>query len=402
MIYPRGVPIHENLSSEYTDVLQLLSSLKSEGFSGSVEIVSTNSKGVFLISSGDIVEAVVSTEENPTFLVGDEAVEELNILCTQPASTFSVYELSADEMDAVASTVQSDIVFKGLSTDFVRLDRFIKKLQDEKHTGYIEVYSKDNALICVLVIKYGVTESVFAYTESDRPVFKKGKEVQTYMKELYDQSLFISVYRTTPPVFKELPKEPMKEISEKVREVPLKSIEKEREVREVSNKSPLEEKSRPVSPSDNWWEIKEAMRSDIEKAVNAVVTASGRSNFISDVQEIFRKLERFVAGISEKGGFQKVLKRVCVEKSEIYPFLDPFDGQFEYSGGILTIDNLVPFNTLCAGLADCLHQTLIYLQKEMPKVFTLPPGLKGEIESSFSGFRDILKDAGIQSIVPFS
>jgi hypothetical protein len=374
MIYPKGEPIYENLSSEYTDVLQLLSSLKSEGFSGSIEIVSSGTNGVLLISSGDIIEAILDIESNPT-LMGDEAVEELMVLCTQQASIFSVYKLTSEEVDFLATTAQSENTFKDLSTDFVRLDRFVNKLQDEKHTGYIEVSDKNNKVVYILLFKNGLIEGAFVHSESDKPEFKKGKEAQDYMKKLADQSLFISVYRTGSAV----PGEIVKEAARTPSPPPANEV---------------------VKKSDSWREVKEAITSDLEKAVNAVVAAGGRASFISDIQEIFRKLERIVTDISEKGGFRKILGRVCVEKSEIYPFLDPFDGQFEYSGGILTIADSVPFDTLCAGLASCLNQTLMYLQKEMPKVFVMPQGFKGEIEFSFSDYSDILQNAGIHSIVP--
>jgi hypothetical protein len=401
MIYPKGELIYENLSSEQTDIRQLLSSLKSEGFSGSVEIFSGKTKGTFLVCSGNIIEAVVNTDIEPAIAAGDKTVEELLVICTAQVATISVYKLHPDEVKFSASSVQSEIVLRGLSTDFVRLDRFIKKQQDEKHTGYIEVFTKDNELVYVLFFKSGLIEGSFVYTGSDRPEFKNGNETQAYIKELFNRSLFISVYKTFSPVFKELPKIPIKEATREVKEDVQKEVKTGGEVPVVKEKILLEKKPHPVSVSDSWREIKEAMMSDMEKTVNAVVTANGRSNFLSDIQDIFIKLERFIASVSDKGGFLKVLKRVCVEKSEIYPFLDPFDGQFEYSGGILIIDKHVPFDILCAGLADCLNQTLIYLQKELPKVSVLPPGLKGEIEYSFSSYSEILKNARIQPIVPF-
>jgi hypothetical protein len=406
MIYPKGEPIHENLSSEYTDVPQLLSTLRSEGFSGIVEFISPSRKGAFLICSGDIIEAVVGSDVEPTLAVGDEAVEELLVLCTQPAAVLSVYKSSVEEVEFAASTVQSETVFKGLSTDFVRLDRFMRKLEEEKHTGYIEAFTKNDLPVGVLLLKYGSIESAFVYSESGKPELRKDNDARAFLQNLSSQSVVFSVYKSTLPLPKEVLVEPAKEpVEDIVEEVIVEAsyeAMKEKLAPEVDVEPPVTEKVHPVLSSDNWIDVKEAMRLDIEKAVNAVANANGRSSFISDVQGILIKIERFVAGATEKGGFQKVFKRVCVEKSDTYPFLDPFEGQFDYSGGALRVDSLVPLDALCAGLADCLNQTLIYLQKELPKNATLPHGLIGEIESSFSAYLDILRNAGIPSIVPSS
>jgi len=57
MIIPKGETRHQNLLTSYTDFSALLSTLKSEGFSGIIEIEFPEIKGAVFIDSGDIINA---------------------------------------------------------------------------------------------------------------------------------------------------------------------------------------------------------------------------------------------------------------------------------------------------------------------------------------------------------
>ena len=69
-----------------------------------------------------------------------------------------MYQLSPVELEfAVSSFEKPELLSKDLSTDFVRMDQFIKKLQDEKLTGYIEMSAKKNRRVGKLSLKSGAT-----------------------------------------------------------------------------------------------------------------------------------------------------------------------------------------------------------------------------------------------------
>jgi hypothetical protein len=373
MVYPRGEIVHQNLSAEYTDVPQLLSTLRSNGFAGTVEIQAGDKKGAFFIVSGKIINAAVGGEKDSPAVVGEEAVEELLVLSTQTNAVLNIYKLIAKQVEFAASMLQSEIVFNGLSTDFVRLDRFIKKLTNEKHTGYIEIFTKENQRVAVLSLIEGETVDLQVHQDSGELSFFEQKLIPSFLEEISKQGVMFNVYRTPAP-------SPAKEGTKEAEEGAVVQADQQQA------KEPEENGGRTPSQDD--------------RQKDEAVLANDRNEFVAAIQGVFLKIEKFVNGFSEKGGFQRAFKRACVEKSDSYPFLDPFEGQFDYQGGKLRLDSQVATEDFAVGVADCLNLTLTYLQKELPKNIALPQGLKGDIESSFKRYQEIVRDSGIPSVVP--
>ncbi len=118
---------------------------------------------------------------------------------------------------------------------------------------------------------------------------------------------------------------------------------------------------------------------------------NGRNEFLTAIQRLFLKMEKFMDSFAEKGIFQKMFKRACVEKSDSYHFLDPFGGLFEYQGRKIYLDEKVSTEEFVKAVAECLSLALSYIKKELPKNVGFPPGLKGDIESTFKKYQDIIK-----------
>lgn len=387
MICPKGEPVHLNLSSEYTDVPQLLSTLGAEKFSGTVEVRSSNKRGIFFLSLGETIDATAGSDSDPIAVTGEEAIEELLVICTKPDATIGVYKLTAQEAEFAVSTLQSEIVFKGLSTDFVRLDRFLKKLADEKHFGFIEIFSKENRTAGVIALKNGQADLLIIMTGSGTPSFSGPGMIPDFLEHIGKQSMLFNLHRTTPSRHqKDTPIVPA--------DTPV--IQKQAEQAVKTEPSVLNKETERVPEETNERHDPPAIETTVKGEPEQ------RSQFLSDLQAILFKVEKFVAGLAENGSFQRAFKRACVEKSEVYPFLDPFEGLFDYSGGQLRVDDQVTTETFAAGAAECLNLTLTYLQRELPKKCVLPVGLKGDIESSFREHQLMLAKSGIQDIIPAS
>ena len=93
MIFPRGEVVHKNLSTAYTDLSALVSTLKSEGFSGTIEIEFPEHKGTLFFSSGEIVDAEARGGAEPKKLAGQEAAQALLGLTGQKNGMVSIYRL---------------------------------------------------------------------------------------------------------------------------------------------------------------------------------------------------------------------------------------------------------------------------------------------------------------------
>ncbi len=197
MIYPKGEAVYQNLSTEYTDLPQLLLTLKPKGFSGIIEIDVAGKKGAFFMVSGEVVNAASGIETDPPAMVGEEAAEKLLALSTRPNGVINVYQVSSIEVEFAAnSLVKPEPLFKDLSTDFVRMDQFIKKLQDEKLTGYMEIFARKGRRVGTLSLKAGETMGLQIAAESGAPSFFEREAIPPLLEEFVKQGATFSVYRS--------------------------------------------------------------------------------------------------------------------------------------------------------------------------------------------------------------
>jgi hypothetical protein len=389
MIYPKGETIYQNLSTEYTDLPQLLSTLKQKGFSGIVEIDIAGKKGAFFMVSGEVINAASGVETDPPAIIGEGAVEKLLTLSSRSDGVLNVYQVPSIEVEfAASSLVRPESLFKDLSTDFVRLDQFIKKLQDEKLTGYIEIFPRKNRRAGKLSLKGGETVGLQITTESGVPTFFERDAIPPLLEEFVKQGSTFNVYRSKgfsmPVKGADRVTSEAKKVTTEVKEHKFERLEeldiKEDEIFEVK----LEEKPAPVKRPDV-----------IEKQKVENGAGNGRNEFLTGIQRIFLKMEKLMDGSLEKGGFQRAFKKACVEKSESYHFLDPFEGQFDYQGKKIYLDAKVGTEEFIVAIAECLNLTLSYIKQDLPKNAVLPPGLKGDIESTFKKYPDIIDLSGL-------
>ena len=295
MLYPKGEAVHRNLSAEYTDVSDLLSVLKSNDFAGIVEVEGADKKGAFFVGYGKTLNALVEGKANSMAVVGEQAVAELLGLSAQPNTALNVYRLTAKEVELVASTLESEILFKGLTTDFVRLDRFIKKLSDERHNGYIEVFAKNDKPMGILFLKDGQLMNLSITHESGSPALSGQEAIPAFLQSVMKQGAMFNAYRS---IYSSLPKE------------------------EDTN---AQEEPQVTSPKETTDEVEEE---NVPKELRIVLCAqeadgseNGRNEFVLGLEAVFSSIEKVVDGFSEKGGFQRAFKkallksRICIRFS---------------------------------------------------------------------------------------
>jgi hypothetical protein len=385
MIYPKGETVYQNLSTEYTDLPQLLLTLKPKSFSGIVEIDMAGKKGVFFIVSGEVVNAAFGVETDPPAIVGEEAVEKLLTLSTRPKGVLNVYQLPPVEVEfAASSLVRPESLFKDLSTDFVRLDQFVRKLQDEKLTGYIEIFAKKCRRVGKLSLKVGEAVGLQITSESGAPSFFEREAVPSLLEEFIKEGATFSVYRSKSFSI------PIKGTNRTTKEVKREPAEgKERKFEPSEELNAKEEKIFEVKLEEKPASTKTPDAFEKQKVENGI--GNGRNEFLTAIQQIFLKMEKFMDSFSEKGSFQRIFKKACVEKSELYHFLDPFEGQFDYQGKKIRLDVKIETDEFITAIAECLNLTLTYIKQELPKNVVLPPGLKGDLESIFKRHQAIIK-----------
>jgi len=345
MIFPRGEVLHRNLSTVYTDFSALLSTLKKGDFSGIIEIEFPENKGVIFVDSGEIINAEAKIGGDSKRMIGQEAIQTLMTLSHQKDGVINIYRLSPERVAIVASNLKHEILFKGLSTDFTRLDRLLLKLREDKHNGFIEVLTKEHQAMGVLFLEEGEPVEMFTTPESGPSVFGR-KSIQIFVENAIKQGAIFDVYRSQGRILK-------------------------KEIKEIKE---IKEKKVPGRVED----LKE---------------------LIPILQEVLSQAGKLVDGASRKKGlFHKVFKESLVEKSEEFTFLDPFAGEFEYREGTIQFAGEIGVKDFTKGIVECLVATLSVLEKELPKDKILPLKLKAGIESTLEQHREALKRLGIDAI----
>jgi hypothetical protein len=339
MIFPKGEVVHRNLSTAYTDFPALLSTLKTGDFSGIIEIEFPGNKGVLLVDSGEVVNAEAKIGAESKRIIGQEAIQSIMTLSSQKNGVINIYRLSPERVAIVARNLQHEILFKGLSTDFTRLDRLLLKLREDKHNGFIEVLTKEHQPMGVLFLEGGEPIEMFTTPESGPSLFGR-KSIPIFVENTIKQGAIFDVYRGQGKILKK--------------------------------------------------EIKEAK-----------VTERGEDlkELIPIFQEVLSRAEQLVDGVTKKKGlFHKLFKESLVERSEEFPFLDPFAGEFEYRESTIQFTGETGIKDFAKGIVECLVGTLSHLEKELPKEKMLPLKLKAGIESSLEQHSEALKRLGINAI----
>jgi len=348
MIFPRGEVLHKSLSTAFTDFSALLSTLKTGNFNGIIEIEFPDSKGIIFIDAGEVINAEAKVGPDSKRIIGKEAIQTLMTLSNQKDGVINIYRLSPERVAIVAGNLQHEILFKGLSTDFTRLDRLLIKLREEKHNGFIEVRTKEDQAMGVLFLEGGEPVEMFTTPETGPSVFGR-KSIPIFVENAIKQGAIFDVYKSQGKILK-------------------KEIEEVKEIKEVKEKR----------VPGRGEELK---------------------NLSPILQEILSQTEKLVDGTSRKKGFFiKIFKESLIEKSEEFPFLDPFAGEFEYREGAIQFTGEVGIKDFAKGIVECLVTTLSRLEKELPKDKILPLKLKAGIESSLEQHREVLKRLGVEPI----
>ena len=355
MIFPRGEVVHKNLSTAFTDLPALLSTLKTEGFSGTIDIAFPGAgvQGVFFLASGEVTYVEATPDTGARRTTGQEALQTLLSLSDHKDGVLSVYRLSPERVALISGHLHHEIVFKELSTNFTRLDRLLLKLRDEKHHGFIEVLTKDHQAMGVLFLDAGEPVEMFTTPESGASVFGR-KSIPIFVENTIKQGAVFNVYRTLGKVAKEKKVEEEKKPPEGKKPVPVKAVLKEER--------------------------------------------KGLEEMIPIVEEILNEAEKVVDGSTQKGTFVRTFKRALIANSEAFDFLDPFAGEFDYRDGTVRFIGEAGEKEFAKGIVESLRATLGSLEREFPRERMLPLKLRAEIESSLEHHRGVLKRLDVEKV----
>jgi hypothetical protein len=166
MVIPKGKAIHEDLSTSYTDMQELLSDLNQNSFTGYCQVNFWEYRGTLFIDRGRIINGLEEIGDGRN--AGDRAVKNIMARAKQKDGTVSVYVLSDEMVATLASVLNSKTKYRDLTTELTSLEKLISKLKKEEHSGYVEVLlNSENGHGCIYFQDGRAMESVFRASDGE-------------------------------------------------------------------------------------------------------------------------------------------------------------------------------------------------------------------------------------------
>ncbi len=344
MIFPRGEVVHKNLSTVYTDLSALLGTLRLEGFYGAIEIDFPSGRGFLFIDNGEVITGEVRSGMDSERRIGSEAIQTLLSFSKEKDGVISIYRLPPEQVALVAKSLDKELLFKDLSTQFIHLDQFLLKLKEEKLTGFIEVMSKDHQPLGVLFLDGGDLVEMFTLPKTGPSVFGR-MSIPIFIENATKQGAYFNVY---------------------------------------GKKDGLPLTETLLSPQDEQPPVDQPREESVEAEEDVW------QGMLLLFQEFLSKSERLVDSLSSKGTFRKTFQKALVQKAEEFGFLDPFAGEFEYKDGGLRFTGEVGKDDFVRGFVESFRTALFLFEDEIPKQKMVSLKLKAGIESFLEQHRATL------------
>ena len=166
MVIPKGKAIHEDLSTSYTDINELLTDLRQNSFTGYCQVNFWEYRGTLFLDRGRIINAVEEVGDNR--FSGEKAIKSILERAKQKDGTVSVFLLSDEMVATLASVLNSKVKYRDLTTELTSLEKLISKLKKEEHSGYVEVLlNNDTGNGCIYFQDGRAMESVFRASDGE-------------------------------------------------------------------------------------------------------------------------------------------------------------------------------------------------------------------------------------------
>ena len=335
MILPKGPAVHENLRTVFIDLNSFLQTLKEDDFTGYVQVSFWDYEGILFLEAGEIVNAFEESEG--TRRGGEEAVENIILKSKQQDGRINVYRLAPEMVAILASTSMKEATYKELSTEFTSLDKLIEKLTKENHSGYIDIALNDNKGGGIIFFQEGEIVEAVMSDEKTGSGKRYGKDMlNKIIEDVQKTGATFNVYRAGLEVGSE--------------------------------------------------------RTGITHALEF-------QGVIQVMQEVVRTIESLVDESTRKGSFRDSFRKARVEKSDDYPFLDPFAAEFEYKNGEIIFDGKASAEVFVQGLNECVELTLDTIA-ESTNMDELYVNIRSALKPIIERFREEINAFGLKSIMP--
>jgi len=136
VILPCGTVVFENLTTSIVNIDGLLGELKNRSLTGYIAVNADKFSGTLFLRAGKLVNAV---EDGNGSVVGGAAVAAIMRMCRSDDVRIDVHETSEELLNALIGFAKSKRIHENLTSGFVSLDKLLATLEQQRHTGYLEV-----------------------------------------------------------------------------------------------------------------------------------------------------------------------------------------------------------------------------------------------------------------------
>ncbi len=336
IIIPREKPAVQDLNSYYLRIDKLLEHFQGALGTGGVYFKSPVAEAVIFFDEDDLLNGYY--KDKKTELKGAAALRQVNQTASLNNYAVSVYYILPQRVYYWANLSSAESLYNDLSSEFTDLSALIQKLENEKVTGYIEVQLNQNAGGGLLFIYNGEIiggASARGEGELDRSVeyrddlIKRCKESGGVFNVKKIQLSKISSLSSSPASASPAPPKSAKPAPAQSVKQPVKQPLKSASPRPAKPASPA---SRPVSVPNS--------RQVLPMLQDLLVLAE---NLVKSNKRI-------------KMDFETLLNKKFMEKADQYDFLDPFAGEFRFTGGKVSFNGRATQKELATAIVECVKE----------------------------------------------
>lgn len=325
LIVPKSRPVLENLNTYYLDLSKMIEHFQGELGHGAIYLSSSTERAVIYFDQEAVLNAILETSKGVRY--GDTVLSTLLDSARRTNYKVDVYYIEPSKVYFFAHLTESEWIYRDLSSEFTDLEGLIKKISDQQLTGYIEVLIGGNKGSAYLLFDKGIMIGG-SYSWAKEDINNSKENFEELLLKVRETTSMFNVARVT--------------------------LSKQLNVQRQSPKV-VEQKVSRLSP-------------------------------MLVAQELLWNTEQMFTRFVKKADFTILLKKKFVEKADRYPFLDPFAGEFEYSGGKVSYVGETDENQVLSAVLECLND-LVRENKLTSQFETIVSDLKKKYEKTMPMLR---------------
>ncbi len=181
MIFPGRKPLLENISTRNLHVDDLLMEFTKQNFSGYAEFHFSESKGVLLFHSGEVITTVY--KERDKIKSQEEGITAVKSRCRLEDGTINTYELPSEMAHMLRGLCNRKFIEEIHASG--KLQLLLDTLQQDQHTGTLDlIFTERKEKGMILIINGRISNS---FLEIDRNLTLVGKGALKRMNELVNE-----------------------------------------------------------------------------------------------------------------------------------------------------------------------------------------------------------------------